>query len=308
MKQILAYVVLSTLLLVSCDDTAQETTGPAPALAQDYKDLVYATTSPAQKLDLYLPTTGSPPYPVLIWIHGGGWISGDKAEFRNSNRLSELRKRGYAVASINYRLSGEAIFPAQIQDVKASIRWIKANSAKYQLNATKLGVWGSSAGGHLAALAATSGQVSTLEDLSQGNPTQSSSVQVAIVWYGPIDLVTMDSMALVQGCFSSNHNSPTSPESMLVGFPIQTNRAGVAVTNPLSYLDSTDPPMFIEHGLTDCTVSYLQSQHLYDRALPVLGAGKLRLKFLAATGHGGNLFNELSIVQECIDYLDVYLK
>ena len=308
-KKILLPLLLFSIILFACKKSVEQSpSSPVVPAQKEYFDKAYAGNSAAQKLDIFLPSTGSAPYPVLIWIHGGGWRGGDKSNFRNSGVLSLLKSRGYAVVVINYRLSSEALFPAQIMDVKAAIRWIKANAATYALHKDKIGVWGSSAGGHLAALAGTSGDVTELEDLSLGNTQFSSTVQAVVDWFGPTNLLTMDSMAIAQGCVSSNHNDVNSPESQLIGFQITTRPDLVAKVNPATYITNNDPPFFIEHGLTDCTVPFAQSQNLYDRLLPVLGSQKVKLKFLAATGHGGGFFDNRATITEANDFLDRYLK
>jgi acetyl esterase/lipase len=298
--------ILICFLITSCNDTNK--TNPEVIVQKETFDVAYANTSSAQKLDIFLPLTGNVPYPVLIWIHGGGWKSGDKSQFRNSDNKAELLDHGYAVIVINYRLSGEAKFPAQIFDVKAAIRWIRANSSKYQLNPDKIGVWGSSAGGHLSALAGTSGAVHKLEDLSLGNSTYTSKVQAVVDWFGPVDLLKLDNMALAQGCSSSDHNAADSPESELIGYKITTRPDIVDIVNPITYISVDDPPFFIEHGLADCTIAYGQSQLLYDNLLPILGSQKVKIKFLPKTGHGGGLFDNTATVKEAIDFLDTCLK
>ncbi len=302
-----AFAIFAALTLSGCKKKTGSETIPSP-LQKEYIDVAYASGSNAQKLDIFMPDTVKSKNPVLVWVHGGGWKSGDKAEFRNSNRLKELNKRGYAVVVINYRLSGEAKFPAQIFDVKAAIRWIRANGATYKFNSDKIGAWGSSAGGHLVALTGTSGGVAELEDLTMGNSSYSSKVQAVVDWYGPTDLLKMDSMALAQGCASSNHNAANSPESELIGFQITTRPDLVAKVNPITYITPDDPPFFIEHGLIDCTVAYNQSQLFYDNLIPVLGTQKIKIKLLANTGHGGGLFSNAVTDAEAIDFLDVHLK
>lgn len=172
---------------------------PIPGKTENL-NISYASKSAAQKLDLFLPSTGKSSYPVVVWVHGGGWKEGDKSQFKSTSRYKDLIANDYAVVSVNYRLSGEAKFPAQIQDTKAAIRWIRANAAAYNLNPDKIGIWGSSAGGHLSALAGTSAGELGLEDLSLGNGSFSSKVQAVIDWYGPVDFLKMDSMALANGC------------------------------------------------------------------------------------------------------------
>ncbi len=148
-----------------------------------YLDVAYAGKSAAQKLDIYLPSEDKGPFPVIVFIHGGAFKMGDKSSFEVNPALEGL-KHGYAVVSVNYRLSGEAIFPAQIQDVKAAIRFIRANAGKYHLNSNKIASWGASAGGHLSAMVGTTGDIQEFDDASLGNATQSSQVHAVIDWFG----------------------------------------------------------------------------------------------------------------------------
>ena len=134
-------------------------------------------------LDLYLPETIDKPAPVIVYVHGGGWIGGDKHEVLFG---IELVKRGYAMVSINYRFSNEAVYPAQIYDCKAAVRWVRAHSKFYNLDGAHIGAWGASAGGHLVALLGTTGGVKELEG-DEGNPDQSSKVQAVCDWFGPTD-------------------------------------------------------------------------------------------------------------------------
>ena len=156
-------------------------------VSQRSLDIPYANLSSAEKLDVYLPNAGTGPFPVIVAIHGGAFMMGDKADGQLTPMLEGLN-RGYAVVSVNYRLSSEAAAPAQINDVKAAIRWVRANAAQCNLDPDRIAAWGGSAGGYLAALAGTSGDVAALEDLSQGNPGQSSRVQAVV------DLVRPDQL------------------------------------------------------------------------------------------------------------------
>ncbi|MFI5156185.1 MAG: alpha/beta hydrolase fold domain-containing protein, partial [Chitinophagales bacterium] len=139
------------------------------SIKNKWLDIAYASISPAEKLDIYIPNTGNGPFPIILAIHGGAFKMGDKASGEITPMLEGLT-RGYALVSINYRMSGEAKAPKLIQDVKAAIRWIRANAKQYKLNPDKIAAWGSSAGGHLSSLAGTSGGINELEDLSLGNP------------------------------------------------------------------------------------------------------------------------------------------
>jgi acetyl esterase/lipase len=186
-------------------------------LKRKWLDVAYASKSPAQKLDIYIPDEGEGPFPVILSIHGGAFKSGDKGDGQVKPMLAGL-KRGYAVVSVNYRLSGEAIFPAQINDIKAAVRWVRANAKQFKLNREKIAAWGGSAGGHLAAMVGTSGNVKELEDLSQGNPDQSSRVQAVVDWFGPTDFLKMDEQLKESKVANpQTHSIPDSPESELIG-------------------------------------------------------------------------------------------
>ena len=150
-------------------------------------DLAYAALSEAQKLDLYLPTTGDGPFPVVIMVHGGGFMFGDKSDGAGLTGVDQLLEAGYAVASINYRLSGEATWPAQIQDAKAAVRYLRSAADEYNLDPEHFGAWGASAGGNLVALLGTTCGVAELEGADLGNADQSSCVQAVVDWFGPID-------------------------------------------------------------------------------------------------------------------------
>ena len=154
-----------------------------PPGTQVHRDLEYVAGGHARnKLDLYLPAKADHPLPVIVWIHGGGWLAGSK----EGCPAVPFVGKGYAVASINYRFSQHALFPAQIEDCKAAIRWLRANAKKYDLDASHVGVWGASAGGHLVALLGTTGGVKELEG-NGGNLDQSSRVQCVVDWFGPTD-------------------------------------------------------------------------------------------------------------------------
>jgi acetyl esterase/lipase len=313
MKQCNYLVLLTCIFFLSNCKKNNNTDAIAPTVVIPDRtiknDLAYATLHNAQKLDVYTPAAVGP-YPVVVLIHGGGWVQGDKGEYKTSQKTEALLLRGYAVVAINYRLSFVAKFPAQIQDVKAAIRWIKANAAAYNLNPNKIGAWGTSAGGHLTALLATSGTVTTLEDLTLGDATKSSKIQAAIDWFGPTDLLQMDAQTIAQGCgtTAATHNGVNSPESQLMGYAIQTQRALVQLANPIHYVTNEDTPIYIEHGIGDCTVPYNQGKILYDSLVAVKGTTDVKFKLLTASGHGTGQFETIEAVNAMIDFLDVYLK
>ncbi len=237
-------------------------------------DIVYKTVNQAPlRLDLYQPDS-SGPHPLVLWIHGGGWSSGTKAV--SMTRISGLLDAGIAVASLDYRLTSQAsifgadevLFPAQLEDVQDALLFLRQNATRYQLDPSRFGAWGTSAGGHLAALAGTRG--------SADDPQGDTSLQAVGDGYGPTDFFTMDADAQLAGCANPVvHDEPGSPESRLVGFDGPGEGIGVLRNHPelpeyglvldaspLGFIDPTDPPLLIVHGQADCVVASPQSPRL----------------------------------------------
>jgi acetyl esterase/lipase len=277
-------------------------------IKRKWLDIAYATASQAQKLDIYLPDEGEGPFPVILSIHGGAFRSGDKGDGQ-VNAMLEGLKRGYGVVSINYRLSGEAIFPAQIFDVKAAVRWIRANAKQYRLNPDKIAAWGSSAGGHLSALLGTSGSVEELEDLTLGNIDQSSRVQAVVDWFGPTDFLKMDEQLKESNVSKPmKHSIPESPESELIGKNLDDAPELVRAANPETYITPDDPSFFIQHGMIDNLVPYQQSVNLAKKLETVIGKDKVAIELLPDSGHGGPGFQSEQNIDKVFVFLDRTLK
>jgi acetyl esterase/lipase len=277
-------------------------------IKRKWLDIEYATASPAQKLDIYLPDQGEGPFPVILNIHGGAWIGGDKA-YKQVLSMLEGLQLGYAVVAINYRLSGEAIWPAQINDCKAAIRWVRANADQFMLNPGKIAAWGGSAGGHLSAMVGTSGDVKELEDLSQGNPEQSSRIQAVVDWFGPTDFLRMDEHLKASGVAKPMpHSTPDSPESKLLGKNLEEAPELVKAANPCTYISADDPPFLIQHGMEDNLVPYQGSVGLARKLGDVLGYDKVSLELFAATRHGGPAFGSEENLDRVYRFLDKHLK
>jgi acetyl esterase/lipase len=278
---------------------------PLTSSLPTHSNLKYAEASPIQKLDLYLPSTGGS-FPLVILIHGGGFGMGDKSELISKSGTDILLDNGYAVANVNYRLSSEAKAPAQIHDLKAAVRWLRAHATNYNLNPGKICAWGGSAGGILAALLGTSFGESILEGSDLGNKDESSQVQAVIDWFGPIDFLLMDEQFSGKPA-SQTHNDPHSPESLLIGAPIQSRPDLVKAFNPISYITSNASPFLIQHGKEDFLVPYGQSQTLYDALVPALGTDKVSLTLFDGAGHGGPQFWQPGNVELILNFLDKYL-
>lgn len=272
--------------------------------AQTYTDIAYASASSAQKMDIYVPA-GTGPFPVVVMIHGGAFKSGSKSD--EASNCATLVANGYIAVSINYRLSGEAKFPAQIEDCKAAVRYLRANAATYNINADKFASWGGSAGGNLASLLGTSGGVADLEGTVGGNTTFSSKVIATVDWFGPINFLKMDEEATALG-FTLNTNSASSPESALMGAAIQTIPDQVAKANPTTYITSDDAAFFIQVGSLDRNIPYTQSLNFYNSLKTTLGDSKVSYELIDGAAHGGSKFTATTNIAKVIAFLDKYLK
>ncbi len=211
--------------------------------------------------------------PVIAFIHGGGWRNGDKAG--GISRVAELAAEGnYVGVSIGYRLSGEATWPAQIHDCKAAIRFLRANAAKYGIDPDRIGVWGSSAGGHLVNMLGTSGDVKELEG-ECGTPGVSSRVTCVVPFCGPADFLAVQR---IEG------GREPSAVSALLGGKLDEKKAEAKAASPITYVSADDPPFLIVHGTADTTVPYDQAQRL-QAALQKAGVN-VSLLSIDGGGHG----------------------
>jgi acetyl esterase/lipase len=263
----------------------------------------YATHA-ANVVDLHLPTGVSGSRPLIVWIHGGYWSAGSKTlETAARNRLCPRIAQGFAVASVDYRLTcipptcamgdpescEDHLFPKQIHDVKAAVRFLRARAASFRIAPNRFVAWGASAGGHLAALLGTSSGVAALDDPTQGNSAVSSHVQGFIDCYGPIRFDSMD--VELEAAFPGrmfHHSDACSAESQLLGCNDGLDHpncdAQLSAASPMTHVDPDDPPALIAHGTSDTTVPLQQSEQL-EQAL--LSAGvQVKLERVTGGTHG----------------------
>jgi len=276
-------------------------------IRRKWLDVPYAAISPAQQLDIYLPDEGDGPFPVVLHLHGGGFELGDKRELPLLPLLQGL-PRGYAVVSANYRLSGEAIFPAGLHDIKAAIRWLRANAQSYHLDGDRMAAWGGSAGGWYVAMICLTANVPELEDLSLGHPDVPCDVQAGIDWFGPTDFAKMDEQLAESGLGMPDHGEAHSPESRFLGGKITQIPDQVQRANPLSYVHPDIPPMLIQHGRLDPLVPVQQSMILAQRLEEIAGPGRLEFDILVNAGHGDPLFETDDNISRVFRFIDRHLK
>lgn len=248
----------------------------APAVpAQAHFDLVYKTVNGMDlALDLYLPAVSNRRAPVVVWIHGGGWKSGSK----DRCPVTFLTDRGFAVASINYRLSTVAPFPAQIEDCKAAIRWLRANAHTFGLDRERFAVAGASAGGHLAALVGASGDVKAFD--KGENLNESSRVQAVVSIFGPTDFTRRPEKPFAQ------MQEAEKLVAQLLGGPPEAKKELAALASPITHITKDDPPFLFIHGDKDTLVPLDQSIAM-EKALRQAGISS-ELYVMQGVGHGLN--------------------
>ncbi len=236
--------------------------------------------NPRQMLDLLLPEkrASDKALPVIVYIHGGAWLAGNK---RSAHRqLARFVRTGqFAGVAVNYRLSSEAIWPAQIHDCKAALRWVHAHAKKHGLSADRIAVWGASAGGHLVAMLGVSNGVAALEGTVGPHTKSKSTVSCVVDFFGPTDFIRMQDFPSVM-----NHGAADSPESKLVGGEVNKKKDVVRAASPLTYVSKDDVPFLIVHGTKDPLVPFNQSELLH-KALTACGVEATFIHVING-GHG----------------------
>lgn len=260
------------------------------------RDVSYAGTDNArQTLDLYLPVEPvADDLPLVVFIHGGAWMQGSKAA--GARNVGPLVATGrFAGASVGYRLSGEARWPAQIHDCKAAVRWLRSHASRYGIDPGRIVVWGASAGGHLASMLGTTGGIAGFDGELGDHRDVDSRIQGVVNFFGPSDLLTMGDHPS-----SIDHDAPDSPESRLIGGPVQERREQARAASPLTHVSGDDPPFIHVHGTRDPLVPFQQGRIL-DEALDKAGVASV-LVTVEGGGHGG--FRNAEINRRVRAFLD----
>lgn len=259
-----------------------------------------------QKLDIYLPDEGDGPFPVIIFIHGGAFWGGDKQDTQCVYLMNGIR-RGYAVVSVNHRLSDEAKFPQPVFDVKAAVRFLRANAEKYCLDPNRFAAAGNSAGGYFAAILGTSAGAAALEDLSMGNPDADSSVQAVIGLFGVYDLV-MQSQFTEDSVPTGGMPKLPNFADIFAGICCRDYPELMSLTWPGSYVTKDCPPTLIQSGTADEIVPYDNSPALVDRINAVCGQGRAIMEPFEGRTHGHPDFGSPENEQRLFRFLDEVLK
>lgn len=296
------FLAACLVLLVSSalSPTAAQPPADLPAPSEDAQVKVWHNVSYVpgsndyrQKMDVVVPKKGGP-FPIIVWIHGGAWLQGDKEKAP----VEPLLVKGYAAASINYRLSTQAPFPAQIQDCKTAIRFLRAHAKELNIDPNRVGAWGMSAGGHLVAMLATTDGVKEFE--GQGYNNFSSAIQAGADYCGPSDLAHIRSEA--QGPnWRIDFENPNSPMHLLLNKDISGTRLDWA--SPITYIGKGDAPLQIIHGKKDDVVPIAQSDSLFK----ALQAKHLPCEYTAVADANHSL-GSMANMRRTLDFFNRYLK
>ncbi len=268
---------------------------PPPAVRATPDLLVAEVGGKELRLDLFVPESATPP-PLVVYIHGGAWVEGS----RKNLPVQWVTEAGFALASISYRYSTEARFPAQIFDVKGAVRWLRAHAAEYGYDARKIGVIGTSAGGHLAVLLGTTGDKPELEGDVGGNAGNSSRVQAIVDFYGPADFMLRSETQ------PEMTDPPASRVHRLLGAAPKDDPAQAKLASGACQVSEDDPPLLIFHGADDRTVLPDQSQRLHD-AYEAAGLD-VTLEIVPNAAHDIEPFLTPRIKQAVVAFLEKHLR
>ena len=272
-----------------------------------FLDLRYDSISETTKLDLYLPESESGRFPLIIHIHGGAFMLGDKRDIQLQPWLEAI-DRGYALASINYRMSREALFPAAVEDCKNAVRFLRANADLYRIDPDRIAIVGGSAGGNLAAMVAVTAGHSGFKESSPINDA-SCAVQACVDWFGPTDFLKMDEQLASSGLGPCDHDQPDSPESRyLGGHIVKLDPNYVQSANPMTYVHPEIPPFLIQHGDRDHVVPCQQSLIFVEKIVSVAGKDRVKFEILSGADHADPMFITPENMSKNFQFLDQILK
>lgn len=296
----LASVLWTATCALGCSAPFPRSDRPAAPAQREFFDVPYANVSPRQQVDVYLPTDGEGPFPVIVYVHGGGYVDGDRTALI-PGLVKVANARGYAVVSAGYRLLQDAAFPAQIADVKAAVRWVRASADEYAFDAEVVAVWGVSAGGHLAALAGTSAGVDELTDASLGNADESDAVCAAVDWFGPADFIAL------RDYLEQERRQAGGRVTFALDYitqHIDSSPEMIQAANPSWHADADDPPILIHHGDADAVVPLQQSLILANELSAFMGEEKVTLWVESGEGHGTGVFLTRDNLERTLDWIE----
>lgn len=257
--------------------------------------------SSKQMMDIYVPSGITTPAPLIVHIHGGAFLAGSKGEVAS---FKTFYNNGYICADINYRLSSDSVWPAQLYDIRTAIRYLKVNSAQYGIDTNRIGLIGESAGAHLVSILGTTGNYDQMQGFHLGSEGATSKVHAVVDLFGPTNFLVMDGNEGL-GCTSANHNAANSPESLLLGCALPNCPDRVASADPMTYLDAADPAFFVSCGDSDCLVAPYSSV-LFDSMLTVKQVPHV-FELIPGGMHGGSFWHNTDQDTKYLNFFNKYL-
>ncbi len=271
-------------------------------------DIPYSSASDVLKLDLYLPEDGDGPFPTIVFFHGGAFWGGAKNDFQCLYALNGIF-HGYAVASVEYRLADEAVFPAAVLDCKTAVRFLRANAGKYQLDPERMAVMGDSAGAYMAAMVGSSAGNPVFNMPDMEYPGESDAVQAVVGLFGAYDLVTVSGIGEEQLTNPEGIDGmPEIPEDVFLGLVCRDHPEIVHFAWPGAYITKECPPTLIQAGTADELVGYQCSVDLVDRINAVCGEDRAELQTFEGATHGDQVYSLKENEKRLFDFIDRYLK
>ena len=258
-----------------------------------FTDIHYAGQHEDQVLDVFLPEAEGV-WPVVVFVHGGGWNFGGRREECISS-IFKIVSQGYAVATVDYRLVPDAVYPEQIYDVKAAIRYLRAHAAELHINTDKLVVWGNSAGAHLAALAGGTKNTEELENPAMGNAEYSGGVDGVLAWYGVYDFAT-NKQQLTEQYPDRDTAGDQLQEAMLHGLEYEAS--------PINHVDENYPKTLLQQGKMDKLVPWKQTEEFAEYLRRVCGPDRVEVDYVPTAGHGDKQIKSDENILRCVKFLD----
>lgn len=271
---------------------------------------------PRQTMDIWLPDEGDGPFPLIVFVHGGGWVGGDKRENTMPGAF-KVMSQGYALACINYRIAPDVVWPAPLEDVRGGLRYLRAHAEEYQLKTDKIAGWGNSAGAHiLNMIAALSGRP-IMKGNYLGNEDQDDSIQCLVSLYGPTDMYQADLCNMLSEEDVVNATGGTEvaatgegmvfPHNLIMGFKNSKNPVAAAYGSPINFVTDQFPPAFLLHGLSDPVVPYVQSVSFMNKINETCNEKRCSLKLFPNAVHGDEAMKTDEVVNEILDFIDSQL-
>lgn len=271
---------------------------------------------PRQTMDIWLPDEGDGPFPLIVFVHGGGWVGGDKRE-NTMPGVFKVMSQGYALACINYRIAPDVVWPAPLEDVRGGLRYLRAHAEEYQLKTDKIAGWGNSAGAHiLNMIAALSGRP-IMKGSYLGNVDQDDSIQCLVSLYGPTDMYQADLCNMLSEEDVVNATGGTEvtaagegmvfPHNLIMGFKNSKNPVAASYGSPINFVTDQFPPAFLLHGLRDPVVPYVQSVSFMNKINETCNEKRCSLRLFPDAVHGDEAMKTDEVVNGILNFIDSQL-